>query len=75
MRNDRADIEASRGQMSERIDDAIDTLPVEHATIIRLSFFDGWTQAEIAQSSGCCQKTISNRIRAALVMLRKELSD
>jgi RNA polymerase sigma factor (sigma-70 family) len=75
MRNDRADIEASRGQMSERIDDAIDTLPVEHATIIRLSFFDGWTQAEIAQSSGCCQKTISNRIRAALVLLRKELSE
>ena len=75
MRNDRADIEASRDQMSERIDDAIDTLPVEHATIIRLSFFDGYTQAEIAQSFGCCQKTISNRIRAALILLRKELSD
>ena len=41
--------------MTERIDDAIDTLPVEHATIIRLSFFDGYTQAEIAESSGCCQ--------------------
>jgi RNA polymerase sigma factor (sigma-70 family) len=61
--------------MSERIDDALDTLPVEHATIIRLSFFDGWTQAEIAESSGCCQKTISNRIREALVLLRKELSE
>lgn len=61
--------------MTERIDDALDTLPVEHATIIRLSFIDGWTQAEIAQSFGCCQKTISNRIRVALAMLRKELND
>ena len=61
--------------MSERIDDALDTLSPEHATIIRLSFFDGYTQAEIAASSGCCQKTISNRIRVALAMLRKELSE
>ena len=61
--------------MSERIDDALDTLPVEHATIIRLSFFDGWTQAEIAECYGCCQKTISNRIRVALALLRKELND
>ena len=61
--------------MSERIDDAIDTLPVELAAIIRLSFFDGWTQTEIAQSCGCSQQTISNRIRAALILLRKELSD
>ena len=61
--------------MSERIDDALDTLPVEHATIIRLSFFDGWTQTEIAESFGCSQQTISNRIRVALVLLRKELSE
>jgi RNA polymerase sigma-70 factor (ECF subfamily) len=61
--------------MSERIDDALDTLSLEHSTIIRLSFFDGWTQTEIAQSCGCSQQTISNRIRVALAMLRKELSD
>ena len=61
--------------MSERIDDAIDTLSLEHSTIIRLTFFDGYTQAEIAQSSGCSQQTISNRIRVALAMLRKELND
>jgi len=61
--------------MSERIDDAIDTLSLEHSTIIRLTFFDGWTQTEIAQSCGCSQQTISNRIRVALAMLRKELSD
>lgn len=75
MRNDRADIETGRDQMSERIDDALDTLSPEHATIIRLSFFDGYTQAEIAESCGCCQQTISNRIRVALAMLRKELND
>lgn len=75
MRNDRADIETGRDQMSERIDDALNTLSPEHATIIRLSFFDGYTQAEIAESSGCCQKTISNRIRVALALLRKELND
>lgn len=61
--------------MSERIDDAIDTLSLEHSTIIRLSFFDGYTQAEIAESCGCCQQTISNRIRAALALLRRELND
>ena len=61
--------------MSERIDDAIDTLPVEHATIIRLSFFDGYTQAEIAQSSGCSEQTRANRSRGAVAMLRKELGD
>ena len=61
--------------MSERIDDAIDTLPTEHATIIRLTFFDGYTYREIAQSCGCCPKTITNRIRVALAMLRKELND
>ena len=61
--------------MSERIDDAIDTLSLEHSTIIRLTFFEGYTQTEIAQSCGCCQKTISNRIRVALALLRKELND
>ena len=61
--------------MSERIDDAIDTLSLEHSTIIRLTFFDGWTQTEIAQSCGCSQQTISNRIRLALALLRKELSE
>jgi len=61
--------------MSERIDDAIDTLSLEHSTIIRLTFFDGWTQTEIAQSCGCSQQTISNRIRVALAMLRKELNE
>ena len=61
--------------MSERIDDAIDTLSLEHSTIIRLTFFEGYTQTEIAQSCGCSQQTISNRIRVALVMLRKELSE
>ena len=61
--------------MTERIDDALDTLPVELATIIRLSFFEGYTQTEIAESCGCSQQTISNRIRVALAMLRKELTD
>jgi len=61
--------------MSERIDDAIDTLSLEHSTIIRLTFFEGYTQTEIAQSCGCSQQTISNRIRVALAMLRKELSE
>jgi RNA polymerase sigma-70 factor (ECF subfamily) len=61
--------------MSERIDDAIDTLSLEHSTIIRLTFFEGYTQTEIAQSCGCSQQTISNRIRLALALLRKELSE
>jgi RNA polymerase sigma factor (sigma-70 family) len=75
MRDNGANLETGRDQMSERIDDAIDTLSPEHATIIRLSFFDGYTHREIAQGCGCCPKTITNRIRLALVLLRKELSD
>ena len=70
-----ANRDGANSQVSERIDDAIDTLPVEHATIIRLSFFEGYTQTEIAQSCGCSQQTISNRIRVALALLRKELSE
>jgi RNA polymerase sigma factor (sigma-70 family) len=60
---------------TERIDDAIDSLPIEMQTIIRMSYYDGYTRPEIADMTGFSERTINRRVRAALHALRKELAD
>lgn len=50
---------------------ALSTLPYEYQEIIRLLFFEHFTECEIAKHLGVCQATISNRKRKALTLLRE----
>lgn len=49
---------------------ALEMLPQECQEVIRLLFFEHYTECEIAECIGVCQATVSNRKRRALTLLR-----
>ena len=50
------------------------TLPEREQTILRLRFFDGLTQSQIAQQVGISQMHVSRLIRRALEKIRDEIA-
>jgi RNA polymerase sigma factor (sigma-70 family) len=59
----------------ERVEDAIDDLPTCEQTIIRMTYYLGYTQTQIAIAIGCCRQTVATRTQSALRTLRRELSE
>ena len=59
-------------QETERLAEAIKTLPEEQADLIRKSFFEDKSHAVIAEETGIALGTVKSRIRLALERLRKE---
>jgi RNA polymerase sigma-70 factor (ECF subfamily) len=59
----------------ERLRAALVTLPVEQSDVLRLSFFDEQTHAEIAEFLGLPLGTVKSRIRLAMAHLRRALED
>ena len=55
------------------LDDALEELPIAEQELLRLSFWEGFKQTEIAQRLGVSQPTISRRLRTILAKLRKAL--
>jgi RNA polymerase sigma-70 factor (ECF subfamily) len=66
----RPDLEASRGEVRERIARALDSLPPHHRTIIILSDIEGLPYREIAQVLGCPIGTVMSRLHNARKRLR-----
>ena len=54
---------------------ALARLPIEQATVIRMSFFGENPQAEIARSLGIPLGTVKSRVRLALQRLRQIMED
>ncbi|MFD4656865.1 SigB/SigF/SigG family RNA polymerase sigma factor [Kitasatospora sp. NPDC058444] len=50
-------------------------LPEREQTVLKLRFWDGWTQSRIAERIGVSQMHVSRLLAATLVRLRDELED
>lgn len=70
-----ADAVAESVQHTQRVRDALATLPPEQAEVIRLSFFDDRPHAEIERTLGIPLGTVKSRLRLAMTRLRALLDD
>jgi RNA polymerase sigma-70 factor (ECF subfamily) len=53
----------------------VDRLPAEEREVIGLTFYHGWTQAQIAELFGVDERTIRRRWRSAALKLKEILGD
>ncbi len=67
------DVEASEDQ--ERIDHAVSRLPEDQERVVRMTFFEGLTQTEIAARLGVPLGTVKTRVRLAFAKLRDSLAE
>lgn len=71
----RPDEEAIRVDRSEKVLDVLKTLPKEQMSLIRLSFYKGWSHSEIAKETGLPLGTVKSRLRLAFSRLRDMLKE
>jgi RNA polymerase sigma-70 factor, ECF subfamily len=57
------------------IDDALARLTPEHRAVVRRSYFQGWTTAQIAADLGISEGTVKSRLHYALRALRLSLDE
>lgn len=69
----RADEAMASAQRLRGLRDALLALPEEQAAILRLSYLDGRSHAEVAQSLGLPLGTVKSRVCLALARLRRAL--
>jgi RNA polymerase sigma-70 factor (ECF subfamily) len=67
--------ELDHGQQAQAVRAALETLPREQATIVRLSFFEDKPHAEIAVQLGIPLGTVKSRMRLAFQRFRKALGE
>lgn len=60
-------------QREDMVRAALDILPDDQLSLIRLSFFDGLSHSEIAERESLPLGTVKSRIRLAFARLRREL--
>ena len=60
-------------QVHTRVHSALDALPEDQRAVVRLAYFDGLTQSEIAERLGIPLGTVKTRLRLAFGRLRTAL--
>lgn len=68
---DNINMNAMAAQETEMIAEALETLPPEQSMLLRKSFFEDKSHADIAKETGLALGTVKSRIRLALERLRK----
>lgn len=66
-------LEVDLAERRREVRDALGALPPEQRRVLELMYFEGWTQARIAQSTGIPLGTVKTRALAAMRKLRKIL--
>jgi RNA polymerase sigma-70 factor (ECF subfamily) len=64
-----------RGELSERMEAAIDKLPKEYKIVLVLRDVEGLSAEETAQAVGLSVAAVKSRLHRARVFIRRELSD
>lgn len=68
-----ADVAMAASERDGIVRRAMETLPPEQLTLVRLAFFEGRSHSEIAESEGLPLGTVKSRIRLAFSRLRRRL--
>lgn len=68
-----ADVAMAANERDGIVRRAMETLPPEQLTLVRLAFFEGRSHSEIAESEGLPLGTVKSRIRLAFSRLRRRL--
>lgn len=66
------ELEAGRREQSRELRYALELLPAEQSCVIRLSYYGGYTQVEIAAMLGTPVGTVKGRMRLGLQKLRTQ---
>jgi RNA polymerase sigma-70 factor, ECF subfamily len=66
---------AWNGIVRRHVNEALESLPPEQFEVLRLAYFSGYTQREIAEILAIPLGTVKGRMRLALRKLRKHLED
>jgi RNA polymerase sigma-70 factor (ECF subfamily) len=66
---------AIRNEMKARVRKACENLPEPHRSILRMKYWKGMSQGEVAELIGVSDATISRRIAQAYEMLRERLPE
>lgn len=66
--------EADLADRRRAVRDALASLPPEQREALELMYFEGWTQARIAEETGVPLGTVKTRVLAAMRKLRGKLS-
>lgn len=74
-RRDDADLPARSGELSVRIDDAIESLPEMQRVVARLYLVEEFGHAEIAEMTGLSEGTVRSHLSLARGKLKERLSD
>lgn len=67
--------EAQRIQFMDRLRGAMAALPAEQREVLELAYFEGMTQTEIADRTGCPLGTVKTRARTAMQYLKQIFDD
>ena len=60
---------------NEKLANALRRLTKKQLQVIELAFWDGYTQAEIADIIGCTQSSVAERLSNALMRLERHLNN
>lgn len=71
----RTDGEALRHETAEEVREALGELPGEQSKVIRLAYFGGFSQAEIARMLGLPLGTVKGRMRLGLEKIRTGMAE
>jgi RNA polymerase sigma-70 factor (ECF subfamily) len=74
-RRDGAEVAAIRGELSERIDRAMQSLPGMQQVVARLFLVEGFEHPEIAAMTGVSEGTVRSHLSLARKKLREQLAD
>jgi RNA polymerase sigma-70 factor (ECF subfamily) len=67
--------QASQGERSQRVREALQTLPEKQRELLWLAYYHGFSQSEIAAHTNIPLGTVKSRIRQGLLQLKGTLQD